>query len=348
MNLSKVKIYTNVGFALLGGAVSFLAFSSRSPFNRKIAQGVVQQQQAVQENNSGCGYSLVRAAKGGFSNPLLLVDPDCEASAYTDLKARLQNYIDENKVSGRISSASVYFRNLNTAEWIDCNPQLNYHPGSLAKVPMLFAYLRKAEGDPGSLKKVLHFTQVAEGHVHTQTFNSKAIEQGHSYTVRELLDYMIGYSDNAATYLLNMNMGFDPYLKVYSDLGLRVPPTTDRNYQMSTKEYSRFFIVLYNSTYLSNEMSQIACSILNNNEFTEGILKGLPAGTKVIHKFGESGDVTKGDHELHESAIILVEGKPYLLTIMTKGNDKTNLPLILSHISEMVYGYMQNREKTPV
>lgn len=292
MYFNKRKVLTNVLFVLLGGSVSYLAFSNSSPFVRKNMLPAATA--AIPANqNSNCGYSLVRGLPSGLVNPLLLVDPDCEAPSYTGLKATLQNYIDENKVAGRITSASVYFRNLSSAEWIDCNPELTYHPGSLAKLPMLFAYLHKAENDPSILKKTIFFDKVEEGHVHTQTFNSKAIVKGHSYTVRELLDYMIGYSDNAATYLLNVNMGFDPYLKIYSDLRLRVPSTANRDYEMSTKEYSRFFIVLYNSTYLSQEMSQLACTLLNNNEFNEGILKGIPSTVKTIHKFGEMGEVKK-------------------------------------------------------
>ncbi len=344
MHFNKVKVFTNVFFVLLGGAASFLAFSDHSPLTKK---NIVPAANAATTTtpNSNCSYSLIRGLPSGLVNPLLLVDPDCEAPAYMGLKATLQNYIDENKVSGRITSASVYFRNLTSAEWIDCNPELTYHPGSLAKLPMLFAYLRKAENDPSILKKSIFFDKVGEGHEHTQTFNSKAIEKGHSYTVKELLDYMIGYSDNAATYLLNVNMGFDPYLKIYSDLGLRVPSTADRNYEMSTKEYSRFFIVLYNSTYLSQEMSQLACTLLNNNEFNEGLLKAIPSSIKTIHKFGEMGDVTKNSHELHESAIVFIENKPYLLTVMTKGSDKKVLPEILSKVSTLVYDYVQNDKR---
>lgn len=345
MQFSKVKVLTNVFCALLGGAVSYFPFSSHSPFASKGKMNANADVPTTPNNN--CGYSLVRGLTGGFVNPLLLVDPDCESSTFTGLKATIQNYIDENKVSGRITSASVYFRDLITAEWMDCNPDLTYHPGSLAKVPMLFAYLKKAETDPSILKKTLFFDKVAEGHVHNQTFNGKAIVKGNSYTVRELLDYMIGSSDNAATYLLNTNMGFDPYLKIFSDLGLRVPSTTDRNYEMSTKEYSRFLIVLYNSTYLSTEMSQMACSILNNNEFNDGILKALPSTLKVIHKFGEMGDNTKNSHELHESAIVFYENRPYLLTVMTKGNDKKLLPEMLTRISSIAFDYVRGGGKNP-
>lgn len=285
-------------------------------------------------------YKVVRASGLNFVKPLLYVEPYHESEKYASLKALLQNFIDDNSANGTITSASVYFRDFSDASWIACGNDLQFHPGSLAKVPMLFCYLQKAQIHPELLSETLIFSEPTDSRIPTQTFQGKSISAGKPYKVSQLLEYMIAYSDNNATHLLNTKMGVEPYKQVFADLAIPIPSMTDRNYTMTAKEYSKFLLVLFNASYLNKEMSEYACSILNKAEFQEGLLKPLPEGTKTVHKFGEFGNVAMGVHELHESAIVYMEGKPYLLTVMTKGTDKSKLPAILSRISQLVYQHL--------
>jgi hypothetical protein len=47
--------------------------------------------------------------------------------------------------------------------------------------------------------------------------------------------------------------------------------------------------------------------------------------------------------QLHESAIIYVKDKPYLLTVMTKGKDNKTLSKLIGEISSTVYKNMINQ-----
>jgi beta-lactamase class A len=191
-------------------------------------------------------------------------------------------------------------------------------PGSLLKVPELITFLKMEEQIPGTLDRQLTF---AHEFVSDKKANilSKSIEVGHTYTIRELLRYMIEYSDNNATYLLNQNINVATFQKVFVDLGLDCPDWNASTFYVSSKDYSIFMEALFNATYLTIKNSEYAVSLLTKSDYEDGIRKGIPVGNlRIAHKFGESG--TNVNKQLHESAIFYINNEPYLITVMTKGN----------------------------
>lgn len=57
----------------------------------------------------------------------------------------------------------------------------------------------------------------------------------------------------------------------------------------------------------------------------------------VAHKFGEYGDSEKGIKQLHDVGIIYHEDNPYLLGIMTRGQDYAKLAQVIEKISSFIY-----------
>lgn len=150
---------------------------------------------------------------------------------------------------------------------------------------------------------------------------------------------MIANSDNYAMSLLYKCMDTNIYNNVYTDLGLSIKNINNReNFVLTAKQYSLFFTVLYNATYLCNDNSEYAATLLSKSDFKDGLMKQLPKNLKVAHKFGEAGTVDTP--ELSESGIIYLSGNPYLITVMTKGRQLNKLSTIISEISKMVYDKM--------
>jgi beta-lactamase class A len=58
----------------------------------------------------------------------------------------------------------------------------------------------------------------------------------------------------------------------------------------------------------------------------------------MSEKFGESGNLDM--KELHETAIIFLANKPYIITIMTKGKELEKLPEVLKESSYLVYNHL--------
>ena len=276
---------------------------------------------------------MIRNDDYSLTKPLLLVDIPSESQELSQIKTQIESEIAREKESGRINAASVYLRQQNGGHWISVNGSETFSPGSLIKVPVLITYLKLAEQNPAWLTKEITF--IPREKIPVQTFNEKAIVPGKKYTVKELLHFMIAYSDNNATYLLNENLDIGAFTKLFTDVGLNIPNVRDTGYKITAVEYSRFFRILYNSSYLTPEHSDFALNLLTQTTFNKGIVNPLPSTLKVAHKFGETG--TKTTHQLHETAIVYNGTNPYLLTIMTKGDNVDILPEVISNISNIVY-----------
>lgn len=286
----------------------------------------------------GHSYEVKRLSGYKYVKPILFVDEKYESESLSGLKQNVAGIIENYKKTGIVSSASFFLKEFNGNGWTGINENDKFLPGSLMKVPELIAYLKMNEINPGTLDKIITYNHTEE--VDRQTnFNSKSIQPGKKYSIRELLNYMIIYSDNQATALLNQNIDRDIFGKVFTDLGLAIPDWHSSTYPISAKEFSIFMRALYSSSYLNHDSSEIAAKLLSQSDFDLGLMAGLPKGQKVAHKFGEAGQIDQ--KQLSESAIVYLEGNPYVVTIMTGGKDHQQLASVIEEISRSVFQYMK-------
>jgi beta-lactamase class A len=259
--------------------------------------------------------------------PLQYVEAASESEKYLDLKNQLTDCIDSLKKTGDINRASVYLRDFDHSEWMSVFPNERFHPGSILKLGALINILQQADRDTSLLKKKLEFHPNHEK-IPSQSYCKKSIIEGRSYSIEQLLEYMIANSDNYATSVLHQVMNYNDYLRIFSTLHIPVPDGANPNYAVRANEISNLLKVLYNGTFLSPKMSEKAIEIMMKCDFNSGMQAGLSPQIKIAHKFGEYG-TKDGLHELHEMGIIYLGVKPYLLTIMTEGkNIKTLAPTI--------------------
>ncbi len=288
-----------------------------------------------------CNYNIKRMNGFKFIKPLMFVDEECESDQLNDVKQKLIAIIEKYKAIGDLNIASIYLREYGHNEWITVNESEKYDPGSLFKVPVLMTILKMNELNPGFLNKKITYSNAIDSGKKLYFPPSKTIKLGQSYTIKELLTYMMQYSDNNATILLENNMDSKILQKLFSDIGLTVPNLYAKEFKFTTKEYSYFMRAIYNAGYLNVEDSEYAGVLLNQCDFKDGIVKGLPSTIKVAHKFGEAGN--QDEMQLHESAIVYLNNKPYLLTIMTKGKDIKKLAQIIAELSQATYTEMASQ-----
>jgi beta-lactamase class A len=285
-------------------------------------------------NSGECSYNIKRLLGYEYIKPLEYAEPENESALYSSFKSKVDALVAEKKKAGVLNNASVYLRDFKKGNWMSFQGKVPFHPGSLVKVPILISYLKFEEHRPGILNAPVTFE--AGQYIPSQSYNSKQIEVGKTYTIRELLEYMIKYSDNNATFLLKKNLDVAQFKKTYDNVGLPVPNIMDVNYSLSAEDFSVFLKVLFNAGYLSIANSEYAIKLLTECDFKEGFLKGLPAGTPVAHKFGEWGDGGV-QHELHESGIIYLDGEAYILTVMTSGKNIQDLTKTIQEITQVFY-----------
>ncbi len=256
---------------------------------------VVVSARAVRENTAA--YRFIR--------PLLLVSrPDISVPSpeYASLAKKIQSYVGEQKKAGVLDTASVVFINYGKGGSFGIDPGVRYAPASLLKVVIMVAYLKQSDSDPSVLDRRLPYGPGIAQHLEYVPFEApSALVPGRSYSVSELIDAMIVESDNGAMNVLLTNISDDYLSGVYGELGLSGPESGER-YTISAADYSVFFRIMYNGTYLSDASSEKALSILSRATFMDGLAAGVPSGTVVAHKFGEHVEGADGRVELRRTA----------------------------------------------
>jgi|688.fasta_scaffold00911_7 beta-lactamase class A len=211
------KRFSLISLVLISAVSSLLSvfvFAEKSKHKR-----VVENQPKVIEVHStnSCEVESKRLVRYKFIKPLLYSNKTCESTNYNKLKSSIIEIIEQNKRMGNIDKSSVYLKILNSRDFITINEEDQFHPASLIKLPLLMTYLQMEERNPGTLNKKIVFHPL-QG-LPNQTYKSKKIEPEKSYTIKELLKYMIAYSDNNATYLLNENVDENAFKKMFQTLG---------------------------------------------------------------------------------------------------------------------------------
>ncbi len=281
-------------------------------------------------------YRSVRNSDFSYTKPILYIE-NSEASDLDILKQKINSYIQGELLNGTIISASVIFRDLNNARWMAINKDEFYSPGSLMKVPTMMTYLKQSETEAGLMDREIFFKQHFNA-IPEQTITGPQLTEGKKYKVKELLKYMIEYSDNDATALLNMNISFSTMQKLFTTLQLPVPDIRQPDYLIGVEDCSRFFMALYNGSYLNFQNSEFALEMMTNSAYRKGLTSGIDSSVTVAHKFGERNN--NGEQQLHEFGIFYLNNQVYLLGVMTKGNDHEKLPAVIGGVSKIVFNEM--------
>ena len=266
--------------------------------------------------------------------------------SYIKLKNKLIDFIYDERKKSNITHVSLYFRDLVNGPILGINEQEEFSPASLLKLPLLITYLRLAEEDKNLLKKKILYTNKIEI---SQNFEpSRIIDQTTRHEIGELLNALIIYSDNVAYYWLvaYLRQAFpkrNPLLETNQELGILEPKNTLED-TITVRSYGSIFRSLYYGTYLSEVPSEQALGLLAKSEFDKGIAAGVPKELAVANKFGERATLNSKIKQLHDCGIIYYPNNPYLLCIMTKGEDFEKLAKIITDLSRMVYEEFNSRK----
>jgi beta-lactamase class A len=303
----------------------------------------------LQSKSSNCNphMNLVRDTRFKLIAPLLLADIDLPNQNYAAILEKGKNVIDSAKAAGHLIESSFYFRNLSDGSWIGMNENLEFDPGSILKLSILIGYLRWSEAQPGILNSLVKFDKPIPN-LPFQNIQGKSLQIDKTYSVRELIEYMILESDNQANAILNWQLPPQYALSVFSDLGLRSPDKNAATFPMSASELSRFLRSLYNSAYLNERDSEWALDLLTRSRFESGIRSGVPREVTVAHKFGERGYQDSSVVEVHETAIVYLSGNPYLITIMTKGDNRESQIELIRRISSYTFNLVSSANSSSI
>lgn len=280
-----------------------------------------------------------KEVKYQYTNNLL----DCgdisniEVGKVESVKKNIEGYISYETSIGTIDDAAVYFRDLRNGPWFGIDEDKYYYPASLLKAPLALAAYKQEEVKPGFLdRKVVYDHKILDT---TYIFPpQEKIEVGKSYSLRELLERSLKYSDNEAAALLGESVTFDKLSKVFRDFGIEMPKPGE-DYKIRVQTYASFFRVLFNASYLTRDHSEELLKTFTETTFADGLVAGVPKDVDVAHKYGEreGGPVGSGI-QVHDCGIVFSTSRPYLLCVMVQAKKAENATRIIREISAKVYG----------
>lgn len=276
--------------------------------------------------------------KYNFISPLLNCNKSyiLQNSKNVDLESPLKNLVDKKSRNSWLNHVSIYFRDLNNWYRFGINEKEIFTPASLTKVPTLIAVLKRSESEKWFLDQSVKYSlPMIDYNVHYKP--KYQVESDKIYTIRQLVEYMIKYSDNNATQILRNVLWTGRAQNTYKELWVI---KSDFN-EIQVVDYASFFRILFNSSYLSKENSEYALDLLTKVEFTNWIVAWVPVPLKTAHKFGEYS-IDWNTKQIHDCGIVYYPDHPYLLCVMTRWDDYNSLEKTLSEISETIFENINN------
>ncbi len=255
---------------------------------------------------------------------------------------KVNSLIESDLKNADAQSISVYFRDLNNGNRFVIGKRDAFDGEYHLKVPLMVAYFKWAESNPLVLRKKLIVSVKPETEKRLDTLVNK-LEPGKSYTVNDLIFRMIAYDDDTAFAMLSANLPANRLDKILKDLNGEYDPQK-QNKSLSLNTYATLFRVLFNASYLSEEMSEKALRYLSKTAFQDGIASGIPLNIEKAVDHEEysfeknSGEEEKNNvHLLQEFGIIYHQNRPFLLGIIVQGNDDSHLKTVIRDITRLVY-----------
>ncbi len=257
-----------------------------------------------------------------------------KAKEREELMQKLQTET-EKMVSGFAGDWSVYIQEMDYGNEIVLNNEAMY-PASLAKLFVMVATYENLD-------------EIIENQTQYYGSAEKAWKE-----VKKLLELMIEVSDNEAYNELIKIQSPDrsfvkgaakinDYLKEngYEDTGIHTTlhPAYSKSEKdgkgdnvTTVKDCGKLLEKIYRGNCVSHEKSGSMLHLLLNQENTIKIPQGLPEGTKVANKTGETSEVQ------HDAAIVYGESTDFILCIMTKDtNGAEKVYGDIHELSKLVY-----------
>lgn len=250
----------------------------------------------------------------------------------------------QEAISGDAATAvSVYFRDLDNGNWFGIREDEKFSPENQLKLPILIAYFKWAESNPLVLRKKIYYRGVGGPFEPRYLKPPKPLDPDREYTVNDLLLRMIAYGDNSAYALLLANLPPAYLHRTSRELHVNYDPAKKED-SLTLSAYASYFRVLFNASYLSEEMSEKALRYLARTSFRDGMAAGVPSEVSVASKAGERVITTVDDNgeptevmQLHEFGIVYHADRPFLLGITARGGDFAGLGRVIRTITGLVY-----------
>lgn len=251
------------------------------------------------------------------------------------LKTKLETYLATQQ-----GNVAVVYCDLATDEGFSINGSRVFPSASTIKLVIMAQLLDEVAAGKHTLDETITLTSEmltgGDGVL-------KEMKPGHTFTLEEVLTFMIIVSDNMATNILIDLLGMDAINAQVKKQGLtaahlgrhmmdgKAKKQGHDNYICAT-DMAKLLKRIYAGEYINKEMSALALGILKRQQQAGRIQLYLPEEVTVAHKCGDL------DFLEHDGGLVLLEKNPYLLVVLTSetASNKDGREII-GTVSKMIY-----------
>jgi beta-lactamase class A len=244
----------------------------------------------------------------------------------------------------------LVIRDLDTGWTFQINPDELFPAASMVKVPIMAACLKAAEEGRLSL---LDNMKLKRSDKATGSGVLRTRATGSAYTIEQLVELMVTYSDNTAANMLIDLLGFDYLNRTFREMGLQRTNLSRKmmdfrsrdkgieNYT-SAREMADILEKIYRKGCVCSSVSEKSLEFLKSQKVNDRIPKLLPKDTVVAHKTGLERLVC------HDAGIVFTDNGDFLISVFTKTTSgPRTAKRFISSVSSLAYTvYKTTRPKT--
>ncbi|WP_125152483.1 serine hydrolase [Clostridium rectalis] len=255
------------------------------------------------------------------------------------LEDKIKNIIDNS--GGDIS---VVFKNLKNNYCININENKVFPSASTIKLVIMATFLKKVRD---GLVKLEDNIVLLNSHKCGGDGILKELNEGHIFTYKEIITFMIIISDNTATNILIDFLGMDEINSMAESLNLK--HTRIKRKMMDSeavkqgmdnfttaKDLASFLTLLYNKEIINENYSYIMLEILKRQQVKGRLDLYLPEDLCIAHK---TGDLDRLEHDV---GIVYTKNINYIICVLTSNIDNKNGREFIGRISKQIYDNVIN------
>jgi beta-lactamase class A len=234
----------------------------------------------------------------------------------------------------------IFVKDLTSGQTFSVNPNTIFPQASSIKIPLLIELMSQAQSGKIDLNSRvdIHRDALVGGSGVLQFFS----DGGSSVSIHDLAVLMVVLSDNSATNLLIDRVGMDNVNAMLDGLGLRntrlarkmidiAAEQADRENHSTPREMAALVEQLYSGKLLDAEHTKATLEILEYPKDSP-LRAGVPESITVAEKPGSLNGAQC------DSGIVLLEGRPYVISVMTTYN-RVDGNAAITGVSRVVFDY---------
>lgn len=282
---------------------------------------------------TGCGVAGSAATPGRVQ--VVVADTEPDPPDMEELQQRLERYVEG--LDGIWGIAVIDIESRRTAA---VNGDEVYLAASTFKVPMAMYVLHEIDRGRGDLEERLRYTPVDwEGGT---GIIQMELDEGKSYSIRELIELALVRSDNIATNMLLRRFGLEKVYAYMRQMGGKVTVNEEERYATTPREMAHYLHQAYSQrAFHSVELREFLFELLSRTIFQERIAAGVPEGVRVAHKIGTLPGV------VNDVGLVTLPQRSFILSVYSKQVDEPTAVAAIAEITRIVVEFMQESLPCP-